>query len=105
MFSEEGVTEMFKNNEVKLYSSSDTSCNCIYHKENLVPCFHILYYREKKELRMFDADTFDKRYRRNFNIEVSEDLLAETSVDNQEHEESPGEEESESVSFTDREKY
>ena len=106
-FSDEGVTETFKNNEVKLYSCTEVSCICTFRKENLVPCYHMLFSREKQESRMFDGDTFDPRYRRDVNNEESENIpdeeIVRESLDNDVHLEIN--DDVESVSLTDKEKF
>lgn len=76
-FSDDGVTETFKDNESKLYTCTETSCICIYHKEHRVPCHHILFAREHLNSPIFDADTFDQRYRRDL---VHEEMAEEVSV-------------------------
>ena len=108
MLSDAGVTETFQNNEVKLYSCTEVSCICTFHKENLVPCYHMLFCREQRESRMFDASTFDQRYRRDAIDQESDDErtreeITEESPDYDIPEDITGE--AERVSLTDNEKY
>ena len=74
----DGVTEVFKNNDSKLYTCTEVSCICIFHKENLVPCPHILFTREQNGSPTFDADTFDRRYRRG--MDDDEEMVEEVAA-------------------------
>ena len=103
-FSYEGITETFKNNEVKLYLSTERTCICTFHKENLVPCYHMVYVRENLEFILFDVDTFYQRYRRDFNVEENEDVPEEEIVEDNQESVIPYDE-LESVSLTDKDKY
>ena len=64
----------------------------------------MLYVREKLEYILFDVDTFDQRYRRDFNVEESEDVPEEEIVEDNQESVIPYDE-LESVSLTDKDKY
>ena len=62
--SDNAVKEVFKNGESKLYPVTDRSCICVYFRENLAPCHHMLYERQTNGAPLFDAGAFDRRYLR-----------------------------------------
>ena len=69
--SGDGVKELFKSNDSKVYLTIQVSCNCTFSMENRAPCHHILFLRKDDDnVLMFDKDLFDIRYLRNELVET-----------------------------------
>ena len=59
---ESGVKERYENNNCETYSTSERVCNCTYWNHYKCPCRHILFYRQNKDLSLFDKLTFPEYY-------------------------------------------
>ena len=80
----EGVKEVFKwspNMEQKWYNVSDTSCNCSKYIRSGVPCHHILFLREKKNLSFFDQECFHPRFFKDRNQDLDNEQINNFGVE------------------------
>ena len=58
----EGVEEVFKNKDKKLYTTDVSSCNCSFFSNHGFVCKHIVFMREKAKLPFIDPNLVDDRY-------------------------------------------
>ena len=60
----DGVREVFggDNDETKVYSSSENTCNCTRWMQDRCPCRHILFFRKTANLPLLDVSTFAEFY-------------------------------------------
>lgn len=75
---EDGVTEMSTDNTLVLFTCTENKCTCTYFKELLVPCHHILFFREQNDLPLYGVACFDWLYRRDTavgGVESSNDFV------------------------------
>ena len=72
------VKESFKDGASRIYTSTEDSCDCTFHKENRAPCHHMLLIRKDDDnLEMFDLNLFDPRYHR----EKADEVVLPTNED------------------------
>lgn len=104
-----GIRQSFGEGDVKVYKTSDKSCDCTFFSTYQAPCMHILFARDSSNNVVFSPELFHSRYLRNNDIPVTndEEMVENPGSINSEFEQpvNVDEPDDEDRSLSDRERY